>query len=420
MILKFRKIILECLAVAALLISVFLPQTAAAHGEKATEPSIRTRSIHWYDLTWSTKKVAVNDTVTMQGKFRLMNDWPDAVAQPSLVFLSTGGPSAVLTRVETYINGLPAQQSFKKMELGRDYDFKIVMKGRVPGNWHLHPVMNVHNAGPIIGPGAWVTVEGNKADFKAPIKTMQGLQIDDTENYGVARVQMWQAGYALVAVVWLLWWLRRPLLISRWRVLQKGREDLLVTRADDKMAAGVVVLLLVVVIVGYIKINAEFPQLVPLQGSTVYTDPLPEAPSGVAIKLKRAEYDVPGRSMRLSVEMTNNTDQPLGIGEFTTANLRFINKALPTAVAAIDPKYPKELMPANGLVVDDNKPLAPGEKRVVLLDTTDVAWEVERLVSFLTNVDSRTGGLIFFYDPQGKRYISEVSGSILPVFKKTI
>jgi methane/ammonia monooxygenase subunit B len=325
-----------------------------------------------------------------------------------------------MTRVETYINGLPAQQSFKKMELGRDYDFKIVMKGRVPGNWHLHPVLNVHNAGPIIGPGAWVTVEGNKADFKEPIKTMQGLQIDDTENYGVARAQMWQAGYALVAVVWLVWWLRRPLLISRWRVLQKGREDLLVTRADDKMAAGVSVFLLVVVIVGYIKINEEFPQLVPLQGSTVYTEPLPADPSGVAIKLKRAEYDVPGRSMRLSVEMTNNTDQPLGIGEFTTANLRFINKALPTAVAAIDPKYPKELMPANGLVVDSNKPLAPGEKRVVMLDTTDVAWEEERLVSFLSNVDSRTGGLVFFYDPQGKRYISEVSGSILPVFKKTI
>lgn len=419
MILKIRKMIMACMAVAALLLSV-LPQPAAAHGEKATEPSIRTRSVHWYDLTWSTQKMEVNDTVTMQGKFRLMNDWPDAVAQPSLVFLSTAGPSAVLTRVETYINGVPAQQSFKKMELGRDYDFKIVMKGRVPGDWHLHPVLNVHNAGPIIGPGAWVTVEGNAADFKAPIKTMTGVQIDDSESYGVARAQMWQAGYALIAVAWLIWWLRRPLLISRWRVLQKGREDLLVTRTDDKVAAGVVVLLLVVVIAGYIKINAEFPQLVPLQGGTVYTEPLPEATNGIAIKLKRAEYDVPGRSMRLSVEMTNNTDQPLGIGEFTTANLRFINKMLPQAVAAIDPKYPKELMPGNGLVVDSNKPIAPGEKRVVVLDTTDVAWEVERLVSFLTNVDSRTGGLIFFYDPQGKRYISEVAGPILPVFKKTI
>lgn len=419
MILKIRKMIMAALAGVAML-SAVLPQTALAHGEKATEPSIRTRSVHWYDLTWSTEKLKVNDTVTLQGKFRLMNDWPDAVAKPTMVFLSTGGPSAVLTRVETSINGMPAQQSFKNMVLGRDYDFKIVMKGRIPGDWHLHPVLNILNAGPIIGPGSWVSVEGNAADFKSPITTMTGNQIDDLQSFGVARVQMWQAGYALVAVAWLLWWLRRPLIISRWRVLQKGREDLLLTRADDKVAAGVVLLLLVVVTVGYIKIGKEFPQLVPLQAGTMYTEPLPEEPKGVAVKLKRAEYDVPGRSMRLSVELTNNTDQPLGIGEFTTANIRFINKNLPVAVAAVDPKYPKELLPANGLVVDSSKPLAPGEKRIVMLDSTDVAWEEERLVSFLSNVDSRTGGLIFFYDPQGKRYISEVDGQILPVFKKTI
>lgn len=419
MILKIRKMIMAGLAGVAML-SAVLPQTALAHGEKATEPSIRTRSVQWYDLTWSTEKLKVNDTVTLQGKFRLMNDWPDAVAKPTMVFLSTGGPSAVLTRVETSINGMPAQQSFKNMELGRDYDFKIVMKGRIPGNWHLHPVLNILNAGPIIGPGDWVSVEGNAADFKAPITTMTGNQIDDLQSFGVARAQMWQAGYALVAVAWLLWWLRRPLLISRWRVLEKGREDLLVTRADDKVAAGVVLLLFVVVTVGYIKIGKEFPLLVPLQAGTMYTEPLPEEPKGVAVKLKRAEYDVPGRSMRLSVELTNNTDQPLGIGEFTTANIRFINKNLPVAVAAVDPAYPKELLPANGLVVDSSKPLAPGEKRIVMLDNTDVAWEEERLVSFLSNVDSRTGGLIFFYAPNGKRYISEVDGPILPVFKKTI
>jgi methane/ammonia monooxygenase subunit B len=56
---------------------------------------------------------------------------------------------------------------------------------------------------------------------------------------------------------------------------------------------------------------------------------------------------------------------------------------------------------------------------MVVLDATDAAWEVERLVSFLTNVDSRTGGLIFFYDDKGNRSISEVSGPILPVFKGT-
>ncbi len=419
MTLLLRKLILSVLAGAAVLLSA-LPQPAIAHGERATEPYIRTRTIHWFDVTWSANKLKVNEDVTIQGKFRLMTDWPDAVSQPRLAFLTNGTPGATMTRVESYINDVPAQQSTKNLELGRDYSFKLVMRARMPGDWHVHPVLSIHGAGPISGPGSWVNVTGNPADFKAPITTMHGTKIDDLQTYGVARAQIWQAGYALIAVAWLWWWLRRPLIISRWRVLQKGREDLLVTRTDDKVAAGMLVLVLLVVIVGYTKIKAEFPQLVPLQGGSLYTPPLPEAPNAVAIKLKRAEYDVPGRSMRLSIEMTNNTDQPLSVGEFATANLRFVNQKLPAAVAAVDPAYPKDLIPGHGLIVDSGTPLAPGEKRVVMLDATDAAWELERLVSFLTNVDSRMGGLIFFYDPKGNRYISEVDGAILPVFKKTI
>ena len=53
------------------------------------------------------------------------------------------------------------------------------------------------------------------------------------------------------------------------------------------------------------------------------------------------------------------------------------------------------------------------------VDATDAAWEIERLTSFLTDVDSKFGGLLFFFDPQGNRYIAEVGGPILPVFKKS-
>jgi methane/ammonia monooxygenase subunit B len=400
--------------------SALISSPVLAHGERATEPYIRTRTIHWYDVTWSNEKLAVNDTVTVEGKFRLLSDWPDAVSQPHMTFLSNGSPSAVLTRVESYINDISAQQSTKNLEIGRDYSFKLVMKGRIPGDWHLHPILNIHGAGPIVGPGKWVSVSGNAADFKEPVTTMLGNKIDDLQTYGVSRVQMWQAGYALIAAAWLLWWLRRPLLIPRWIALQKGREDLLVTRTDDKVAAALVILILLVVSIGYIRVTSEFTQLVPLQGGSLYTPPLPEPPNAVAIKLKRAEYDVPGRSMRLSIEMTNMSNQPLNIGEFTTANLRFINKQVPTALAAVHASFPKELIPNNGMQVDNNTPLAPGEKRIVKLDATDAAWELERLVSFLSNVDSRMGGLIFFYDAKGNRYISEVFGPILPVFKKTI
>jgi methane/ammonia monooxygenase subunit B len=414
-----KKATLLVAAVATFLLSL-TAQPAFAHGERATEPYIRTRTVHWYDVTWSTDKLNVNDTVTVQGKFHLLDDWPDSVSTPKLVFLSNGSPGAVLTRVESYINDVPARQSIKNLVIGRDYDFKLVMKARKVGQWHLHPVLNIHGAGAVVGPGEWITVGGNEADFKETLTTLTGNKIEDLQTFGVARVQLWQAGFGLIGVGWLLWWLRRPLIIPRWLAVQKGREDLLITPMDDKVAAGLLVMLALIVLVGYTRTTAEFPELVPLQSGSLFTPPLPKPPHTVEIKFKRAEYDVPGRSMRLSVEMTNTSGQPVSVGEFATANLRFVNKNLPAAVAAVSPKFPKELVPRNGLVVDNPAPLAPGETRLVNLDTTDAAWEVERLVSFLSNVDSRMGGLLFFYDEQGNRSISEVYGPIVPVFKKTI
>ncbi|MDF1482278.1 bacterial ammonia monooxygenase, subunit AmoB [Extensimonas sp. H3M7-6] len=416
MIFLLKRITMLLMAVSALMVGL-MPGVAMAHGERATEPYIRTRTVHWYDVKWSTEKVNVNDQVVVTGKFRLFGDWPEAVSLPNLTYLGNGAPSAMLVREETYINGIPARQSHKDLVLGRDYDFKIVLRGRVPGKWHFHPMLNVSGAGPIIGPGDWIEVVGNRADFKQSLTTMHGLKIDDLETYGVKNAQIWQAGHVLLAIVWLLWWLRRPLIIPRWRAKEQGRDDLLVTRTDDRMAVVFFVVVLAVVIIGFTQVKKNYPQLVPLQAGVEKPEPLPAGPQWVTVKYKRAEYDVPGRSMRIVAEFENLSDRAVTIGEFDTANLRFVNKASPVALKAVDPKYPKELLPAHGLVLDKQEPLQPGEKRTVVLNATDAAWEVERLVSFLTNVDSRTGGLIFFYDEKGNRSISEVSGPILPVFK---
>jgi methane/ammonia monooxygenase subunit B len=119
----------------------------------------------------------------------------------------------------------------------------------------------------------------------------------------------------------------------------------------------------------------------------------------------------------MRAEITNTLDRPVRIGEFMTAELRFINHGVPAAVKGVDPGYPRELVPPSGLIVD-NDLLAPGESRSVYLEATDAVWEVERLVSFLTDVDSRIGGLLFFWDEQGTRYLGEVAGPIVPVIKR--
>lgn len=411
-----RRFGLSLLLAAMTVASALLPLPVAAHGERATEPYIRTRTVHWYDVTWSSEKIGVNDKVTVEGKFHLFTDWPDAASKPELAFLSNASPGAVMTRVESYINDMPAQQSVRQLEIGRDYRFKLVMGGRIPGRWHLHPVLNVHGAGPIVGPGHWVEVAGSAADFKLPVTTMTGEVIDDLQHYGVARVQWWQAGYALLAVAWIVWWIRRPLIVPRWNAIRKGREDLLITRTDDRVAAGLLVLVLVVVIGGYRYTTQKYEYVVPLQAGSFKTKPLPQAPSLVAVEMKDATYDVPGRSLRLDVEITNQSDSPMRLGEFTTANLRFLNKSLDAAVAGVDPSFPKDLVAGSGLKLSDDSPIAPGEKRTLRIEATDAAWEIERLVSFLTNVDSRVGGMLFFFDAEGQRHMTEVFGPIIPVF----
>jgi methane/ammonia monooxygenase subunit B len=62
----------------------------------------------------------------------------------------------VFIRTERYLNG-QASVSSVALKLGGDYDFKIVLKARLPGRYHLHPFFNLHDAGAVMGPGHWLT-----------------------------------------------------------------------------------------------------------------------------------------------------------------------------------------------------------------------------------------------------------------------
>ena len=406
----------RCLLLLLLVISALLPNYAMALGEKATEPYIRTRTVLWYDVQWSADKIAVNDTITVTGKFHLYTDWPDAAARPELTFLGETAPGGSLTRVESYIDGMPAQQSIRGMELGRDYEFKLVLKGRVPGTWHIQPELSVKGAGPIIGPGKWVEITGSQADYKISVTTLTGIHISDLQTYNINRVQAWHLFWFLIGAVWLLWWLRRPLIIPRWLAAQKGRDEILVTDTDDVVAASVIVITLVATVAGYWYITEAFPYTVPLTGGSNKVEALVEAPHPVMIKDARAEYDVPGRTLRLFATVTNSGTHPVRIGEFTTAQLRFVNRDLPAELKNIDPGYPKDLIAPTGLKIDPDTPIQPGETRKVYMEATDAAWETERLMSFLNDIDSRIGGLVFFFDETGTRHMAEIGGPIVPVF----
>jgi methane/ammonia monooxygenase subunit B len=183
------------------------------------------------------------------------------------------------------------------------------------------------------------------------------------------------------------------------------------------MAATFLVLIIGVVLYGYQDAEEKYPRTIPLQGSKSIVDPLPLYNDGaVVVKNKRAEYYLPGRTVTVKAEVTNNSDSPIMLGEFTAANQRFVNHAVPFAMAAVDDGYPSELVADQSLIVSDNSPIQPGETRILDIEATDVAWETERLSSLLTDPDSSYGALLFFYDAEGNRIIAEVFGQILPTF----
>jgi methane/ammonia monooxygenase subunit B len=220
----------------------------------------------------------------------------------------------------------------------------------------------------------------------------------------------------VVGLVFVLWWVRKPLLITRFVALNEGHEEELTTRSDRIWGAVFLVGTIFAVYAGFQWAEAKYPHTIPLQAGEARVEPLPLDNRAVNVDVKRATYDVPGRSMKISVDVRNDGATSVQVGELMIANLRFVNRALPVAMAAVDSNFPKELVPPSGLKLDDARPIAPGEVRRLMLDATDAAWEVERLTSLINDPDNRIGGLLFLYDSNGKRDIANVSGPIVPVF----
>jgi methane/ammonia monooxygenase subunit B len=402
------------LALIALTVLFGLPMSSAqAHGEKALEPFIRMRTIQWYDVQWSTQKFNVNEEVSVSGKFHVAEDWPISVPKPEASFLNISTPGPVLIRTERYLNGKPWTNSVA-LEPGGDYDFKVVMKGRLPGHYHIHPFFNVKDAGQIMGPGVWLDIGGNPNDFSNTIKTING-ELIDMESFGFANGVFWHLFWGALAAAWLLWWVRRPLFISRYRMLNAGLEHELITVQDKLIAKLVLVgVPILVLVLNAVTVN-RYPDAIPLQAGLDQILPLPAQVNAwiVNVDTLKAEYNVSQRAMVLQVKVDNRSQDAVRIGEFTSANVHFVN----ADVFGVGYVPSKDDVSNNGLSVDNNLPIQPGEQRTVTIELRDAAWESQKLDGLIRDADSRMGGLLLLYDDtMGKRYISSISAPVIPKF----
>jgi methane/ammonia monooxygenase subunit B len=403
------------LSFVALLITVtaamFYTPTASAHGEKSQAAFMRMRTIHWFDLNWSKEEVPVNDTMTISGKFFVFSGWPETVDKPEISFLNIGIPGPVFIRAGSWIGGQLVPRSVS-LELGETYEFKVLLKARRPGDWHVHTMMNVKGGGPIIGPGKWVTITGSMSSFTNPITTLTGETID-LETYNLGNTYFWHAFWYGLGLLWLAYWARKPMFIPRIIAVDSGKADSLITATDRKVALGFAVGVIAIVAMAMASTNQKFPITTPLQAGLLRGIKSIEMPvPTIGVKIEDATYRVPGRAMQMTMTVTNNGDSPIRLGEFNTAGVRFMD----SAVAQDETGYPDDLLAEEGLTVSDNSPLAPGQSRTIQVTASDAAWEVYRLADLIYDPDSRFAGLLFFYDEAGNRQMVTIDAPLIPTF----
>lgn len=404
-----RRWIIPALALAGLVAG---SPTASAHGEKALEPFIRTRTIQFYDVVWSKPEMRVNDEVTVTGRFHVAEDWPIGVPKPEAAFLNISSPGPVFIRTERTLNGQPWINSVA-LQPGGDYEFKVMLKARMPGRYHIHPFFNLKDAGPVQGPGQWIEVGGDAAAFDNRVTALNGATID-MENYGLVNGVFWHALWITAGLAWLLWWVRRPLFLPRHKMLLAGQEDALVTPLDKKIAKAILVAVPVVVLGANAMAQSRYPDAIPLQAAMDLIEPLaPQVNNGdVKVRVGRIEYRVSDRAMVMTAQIGNHTGKPIRLGEFAAANLRFIDAGAGGPV----PAESTELVALAGLQTDPSTPIQSGETRQVHITAFDAGWETERLDGLIRDADTRLGGLLFFFDEDGRRSVASISAAVIPRF----
>jgi methane/ammonia monooxygenase subunit B len=403
------------LSFVALLITVtaamFYAPTASAHGEKSQAAFMRMRTIHWFDLNWSKEEVKVNETMTLSGKFHVFAGWPETVDKPEIAFLNIGIPGPVYIRAGSWIGGQLVPRS-ASLELGETYEFKVLLKARRPGDWHVHPMMSVKGGGPIIGPGKWTTITGSMKDFTDPITTLTGETVD-LEHYNLQNTYFWHGLWYAIGLAWLIYWARRPIFVPRYIAVESGKADTLISKTDRKVALAFAVGTLALVAGSMASTNKQYPITVPLQAGLLRGIKSIEMPATtIKVKVEDATYRVPGRAMQMTLTVTNNGDSAVRLGEFETAGVRFLDPA----VLKDETGYPDDLLAEEGLTVSDNSPLAPGQSRTIQVTASDAAWEVYRLADLIYDPDSRFAGLLFFFDEAGGRQMVTVDSSLIPAF----
>jgi methane/ammonia monooxygenase subunit B len=292
---------------------------------------------------------------------------------------------------------------------GGIYEFSMTVAGRRPGRWHVHPSFSVKGAGTLLGPGEWITVEENPDGFTNDVQLVGGGTVN-LENYQLTPVWIWLILTFLIGLAWMIYWTVPKRTVTNLAVTSQiplntdGMEYGLITKKDHRNMNLFVIGTILLLAVGWIWQSAAFPDKLPQQ-IIQFAPPEPaiaSAPVLAEAGVGTARYDSASDTMTIETEITNRSQEPINLTQFTTTTLRW------TAGSAAGP---------GTVQVTPDSTIEPGSAPTpVTLTIKDPAWEAEHLVP-IGESQLLISGVMVFETADGQVNFTELEANLQPRFE---
>ena len=405
---RYRRYLLSALLAGMLVVT--LAPAAQAHGERAQEAFLRMRTVAWIDTTFSRTTVRQGETFTITGTAKILDAWPTRLAagNPNTGFMGIIAPGPVVLLKERTINGVsvPTRIDIRR---GGIYEFSMTVAGRRPGRWHVHPSFSVKGAGTLLGPGEWITVEENPDGFTNDVQLVGGGTVN-LENYQLTPVWIWLILTFLIGLAWMIYWTVPKRTVTNLAVTSQiplntdGMEYGLITKKDHRNMNLFVIGTILLLAVGWIWQSAAFPDKLPQQ-IIQFAPPEPaiaSAPVLAEAGVGTARYDSASDTMTIETEITNRSQEPINLTQFTTTTLRW------TTGSAAGP---------GTVQVAPDSTIEPGSAPTrVTLTIKDPAWEAEHLVP-IGESQLLISGVMVFETADGQVNFTELEANLQPRFE---
>jgi methane/ammonia monooxygenase subunit B len=403
------------IGVPAILLVCLSGTAAYAHGEAADEPFLKDLTVAFYNVHVSPTSINVGDQVTITGSLKILETWPYTLDPPATAYITPVVPGPVFALTDRVVNGEPDFGSIT-VERGGTYNFKMVMRGRNPGQWHVHPGIAIQGTGTLIGPGEWVNVAPSATPFKLNVTLLNGRTVD-LEHFGGGFVWWWSLAGFVVGLIWMIYWTVPKRTVTRLAVTsQLGANDDapdigLITPEDHKwmnVLAGITIAMLVV---GWVWMAANYPVRLPQQ--TDRFAPTIETPSYHLAQVtpvgspNNATYDEKTDTLTINLDVKNVGGTPITPTQYSMAMATFVNGSPQEQANA----GPRDFVGA--LHVEPAGAIPGGQTRRIALKMASPVFDQERLIP-LHDPQQLIAGLLAFRDNAGRKEMVTVKSVLVP------